>query len=217
MPTNLSDIILTHISVENKNLFTAIPAIITDVSLLSSGNKVSVEPALDLVGIDGTVVKLPILPELPVHWQSGGGAVMTFPLAVGDDVLVVFSMRSIVEFQNSQTGTVKPFDRRHHNISDGYVIPGIFRDQKQPSPDANDVVIKYDDGDLNLVKGGTIHFDTTSTFAVSDGTEEIIDLLLQLITQVEAITVNTSLGPQPIINKLAVTNIKTAFTPFKET
>mgnify|MGYP000131375854 CR=1 FL=1 len=44
-------------------------------------------------------VPLPILPDVLVCWPTGGGATMTFPVAVGDECLVGLHQRSAVPGQ----------------------------------------------------------------------------------------------------------------------
>ncbi len=169
MSTTLSDLVLQYIELEQSELFTAIPATITDVSLLQSENTVSVQPALN--NSDGTT--LPILQDIPVMWPSGGGSLITFPVAVGDDVLIIFSMRSIVEFQLSDEGTVDPFDSRLHNISDGYCLVGLFRDQNNPSPNPTDFEIKYKDSEITIKENGDVEVTTENATLTLETTGDV--------------------------------------------
>lgn len=218
MSTTIEDVILAHIEVEQRDLFTAIPGIVTDVSNLSI-NEINVQPAIKDVLSTGLSYDLPILQDMPIQWPAGGGAVMTFPIAVGDSVLIIFSMTSIDEFQigSSGSGPSTPFDSRIHNMSDGYVIPGIFRDADQPSPNTTDVEIKFADGSFRLTPDSTIQMDVVETISVTNNTGELIDLLVQTLTEISNATVNTMLGPQPLINKAAIQAIIADVDTFKET
>ncbi len=233
MSTNQSDVILSHIDSEQRNIFTTIPAIVSDVSKLSS-NKVSVQPALQELLPDGSSEDLTILVDLPIQWPAGGGAVMTFPIAVGDTVLVVFSMRSIADFQVSVGGTVAPFDDRLHNLSDGYVIPGIFREVDQPSPNTDDVILEYNDSVITIKKDGTILLDrngtgtyqinpdgthtntTSSTWSMTNGTTEMIDMLIQILRSINTDTVNTIFGTSPLNSAIATEALIVQLETFKE-
>lgn len=177
MSTNLTDSIIGLIENELVTTYTMLPATITDVSLLSSENKVSVQPAQEYLDGTGEYQAEPILAELPVQWPAGGGAVMTFPLAIGDDVMVVFSKDSNVEFQASTEGTVQPFDTRQHDIADGYVVPSIFRDANQPSPNPDDVEIKYGDSLFAIQKDGTVKSDNgkSSITQTPDGDIQLVN------------------------------------------
>ncbi|MCP3921256.1 MAG: hypothetical protein GY714_01595 [Desulfobacterales bacterium] len=169
MSTTLSDLILQYIELEQAELFTAIPATVVDVSLLESENTISVQPALN--NPDGTT--LPILQDIPVIWPSGGGSIITFPVAVDDDVLIVFSMRSIVEFQLSEEGTVDPYDSRLHNISDGYCLVGVFRDNNHPSPNPTDLEIKYKGSEITIKENGDVEVTTENATLTLETTGDI--------------------------------------------
>ena len=68
-------------------------------------------------------VTMPPLLDVPVVFPSGGGLILTFPIKVGDEVLVVFSARCIDSWW--QQGGVQPqADFRMHDLSDGFAIPG---------------------------------------------------------------------------------------------
>lgn len=69
--------------------------------------------------------RLPMVNEVPVQWQSGGGAFLTFPLAKGDTGLLVFTDLSLDEWLQ-HGGEVEPMDPRAHHLSDGVFIPGLY-------------------------------------------------------------------------------------------
>ncbi|MCP4394940.1 MAG: hypothetical protein GY804_11840 [Alphaproteobacteria bacterium] len=169
MSTTLSDLVLQYIELEQAELFTAIPATVVDVSLLELNNTISVQPALN--NSDGT--SLPVLQDVPVIWPSGGGSLITFPLAVDDDVLIVFSMRSIVEFQLSEEGTVDPYDSRLHNISDGYCLVGVFRDNNNPSPNPTDFEIKYKGSEITIKENGDVEVTTENATLTLETTGDV--------------------------------------------
>ena len=216
MSTTTSDVIYAHIATELVDLYTSFPATVTDVSKLESENKVSVQPAVDIVNDDGEVFAFPILEDKPIQWPAGGGAVMTFPIAVGDDVTVNFSMFSVAEFQASESGTVQPFDDRLHSLSDAYIVPSIFRNSNNPAPNPTDVEIKFQDGKFRLTEESTAEFDVKEFFSVTNTSGELIALINDLAAQVSAITVNTVNGPTPINNKIAVDNIIADLITFKK-
>ncbi len=231
---SISDGIISHIKANARNTYTAIPAIITDVSRLESHNQVSVQPAIQTILSNGTTFELPIIPEVPVQWPAGGGAVITFPIAVDDDVLLIFSMKSIAEWGASSGGTVEPFDQRMHNLSDAYVIPSIFRDTNNPIPSPDDFVIKFNDSEITIQKDGTILLDRdgvgtlkinpdgshtntcTETWSMTNGTGELIDLLTQCLQTISDTTVNTVYGVSPLNSKPAIDLLIDDLETFKE-
>ncbi len=72
---------------------------------------------------------LPLCVDCPVIFGGGGGYVGTYPLAVGDEGLLVFASRCIDAWW--QNGGVNPqAELRMHDLSDGFFIPLAF---SQPS------------------------------------------------------------------------------------
>lgn len=111
-------------------------------------------------------VTLPVCVDCPVQFPSGGGFVLTFPIAVGDEGIVIFSSRCIDAWW--QNGGVQPqAELRLHDLSDGMFIPGLFSQPRvvTPSPSTSaaqlrsadgQTVVEVDDGQLMLsADGGT--------------------------------------------------------------
>jgi hypothetical protein len=71
-----------------------------------------------------TLVNLPLCQDCPVHFPTGGGATLTFPVKKGDECLVVFASRAIDGWwQNG--GIQAPVEARMHALSDGHAFVGI--------------------------------------------------------------------------------------------
>lgn len=67
--------------------------------------------------------QLPLLLDCPVIFPSGGGCYLTFPIAVDDECLVIFSSRCIDAWW--QSGNVQnQAELRMHDLSDGFCLPG---------------------------------------------------------------------------------------------
>lgn len=74
---------------------------------------------------DGTLTSVlyPLLVDVPIMWPSSGGFAVTFPIVLGDEVLVVFASRCIDSWWQSG-GIGLPMETRMHDLSDGFAIPG---------------------------------------------------------------------------------------------
>lgn len=144
-------------------VWTALPCVIQAVT--NNGNTVEVQPAINgrVHQLDGTYkpIQMPKLVDVPICWQGGGGATWTFPIAVGDECLVVFVSRCLDSWW--QNGFVAPAggigadgkpvnvlnnppEFRMHNLSDGFAIVGV-RSKKRAftSFDANTARLRTDD------------------------------------------------------------------------
>jgi hypothetical protein len=123
-------------------VWSALPGVIQAVT--NNGNTVEVQPAVNgrARQLDGTYksIQMPKLVDVPICWQGGGGATWTFPIAVGDECLVVFASRCIDSWwQNGfvapqrQTGADgkpvntlnDPTEFRMLNLSDGFALVGV--------------------------------------------------------------------------------------------
>lgn len=149
-------------------VWSALPGVIQAVT--NNGNTVEVQPAVNgrVRQTDGTYkpIQMPKLVDVPICWQGGGGATWTFPIAKGDECLVVFSSRCIDSWW--QNGFVAPSGQegadgkpvnalnnppeyRMHNLSDGFAIVGV-RSKKRAfaSFDANTARLRTDDDSCYL-------------------------------------------------------------------
>lgn len=106
-------------------LWTNFPGIVTAVDL--DKNTCSVQPSIQgVIQMDNGAsefVDMPLLVDVPICWPKAGGFVLTMPLAVDDEVLVIIASRCIdAWWQNG--GVQKPMEARMHDLSDGFAIPG---------------------------------------------------------------------------------------------
>lgn len=107
------------------------------VSYDASKRTVSLKPAIQaqqqsITGV-WTNVALPVLVDCPIVFPGGGGFEFTFPIAAGDEGIVIFASRCIDAWW--QQGGVQPqAELRMHDLSDGMFLPGMFSQARLPSP-----------------------------------------------------------------------------------
>lgn len=108
-------------------LWTSMPGIIDsfDTSTLTATVQLAIKGVV--TGIDGKAqfVNMPLLVDVPVHFPRGGNCTLTFPVAAGDECLVVFAARCIDSWWQSG-GVQVPFEPRIHDLSDGFAFVGFF-------------------------------------------------------------------------------------------
>lgn len=92
-------------------------------------------------------VNLPLCLDCPIIFPGGGGAHLTFPLATGDEGLLVFASRCIDNWWLSG-GPQSQAEFRMHDLSDGFFIPGCFSQPRAPAvpPSTTLVQLASDDG-----------------------------------------------------------------------
>lgn len=110
---------------------------------------------------------LPVLPSVPVLFPSGGQCFVTFPLAVGDPVLLVFCERDTSQFRG--TGAVSdPGVPTMHGLSGAVAIPCAFgpRSAAMSGVSTTDLVLGRKNGQANItVKSGTTEVGGSSDSA----------------------------------------------------
>ncbi len=149
-------------------LWAPLPAIVTKVDLTSM--TLEAQPAIicDAPQEDGTTIPLPIPPvgDCPIIFPGGGGAFLEFPIAVGDEVLLIPCARSIDNWFS--LGGVQPQSEkgRMHNLSDCVALCGLRSLPRKKTIDStvrlrNDANTAYIDfnpgtGAVNIVAPGGI-------------------------------------------------------------
>ncbi len=68
--------------------------------------------------------RIPVITNVPVLFPGAGGFRLTFPVEVGDTVLLIFAERSLDRWL-ALGGEVDPADRRMHDLTDAVAIPGL--------------------------------------------------------------------------------------------
>lgn len=75
-------------------------------------------------GGDDTIEALPTIPAVPVVWPRGGGYCLTFPLAKGDGVMLVFSEADLSAWRDTGEAS-DPGDVERHGLAGAVAVPGV--------------------------------------------------------------------------------------------
>jgi hypothetical protein len=157
-----------------ERLFVAMPGRIEKYDSVRQCAEVKPMLKLGVVCSDGSqaVDKLPVLVDVPVVFPRGGGYFLTFPLAKGDLVLLIFIDRSIDGYALSTGQTEQePVDLRTHDISDAVAIPGFY-----PFPRAvKDVVASG--AAMGKESGAQLRFTGNTVEATSGGSPTASDFV----------------------------------------
>ena len=144
-------------------LWTALPGSV--VSFDADKVTVVVQPAIGgtVIQPDGSrkAVNLPVITDIPVCFPRGGGCTLTFPIAAGDECLIVFASRAIDAWAQSG-GVQPPSDARRHDLSDAFAIVG-------PQSQANKI--------SNISTSKTqLRSDDGATYVELDATGQIVNI-----------------------------------------
>lgn len=146
---------------------------------------------------NGNTLPYPVIPNVPVKHPRGlgGTAFIHMPLVAGDDVVLVFSQRSLDNWK-TQGGMSDPDDPRKHHITDAYALVGGSALPDAFTPETDDA-IEITNGAASLqvfADGG---------FKIKNGENELVSLVQQVVALLgnpDETVVNTLLGPQPLVN-----------------
>lgn len=141
------------------DVHTCMPAIVE--SFNASTQTVNVRPALKRKYDDGTVSERPLILDVPVIFPKGGLFSITFPIKKGDDVLLLFSERSLERWK-VESGVVDPKDSRKFHLSDAFCLPTGGRDIKViAGADATKVRLVNGAAEIELNENGEIIVKST--------------------------------------------------------
>lgn len=134
-PTS-ADLMRAATSSATAKMRTAEPGIIVDYAADTQRATVALGLAVRVRAPDGTEShEAPVtLHDVPIAWPRAGGFSLTFPLTAGDEVLCVFSGRSLDEWKlgASRVG-VQASDPRRFAVQDAIAIPMVAAAAPLPS------------------------------------------------------------------------------------
>jgi hypothetical protein len=163
----LSELLRMAMSSHQSGMWTALPATVVSYDSASqtciAQTMVKMQrrlqnPQTDSSGkkVYSVDVDIPPLLDVPVLFPSGGGFTLTFPVAKGDELLVVFASRCIDAWwklgrdQDSKGNvTGRPqMELRMHDLSDGFAIlqPRSQVRMLSPAPSTASAQLRSDDG-----------------------------------------------------------------------
>jgi phage baseplate assembly protein gpV len=167
------------------SVWTALPGIIEDFD--PERMTCTVQPAIEGQVRDeaGDVISQsrPLLLDCPVQFPAGGGCTLTFPVAKGDECLVVFASRCIDSWW--QSGDVQgQAEVRMHDLSDGFALLG-FRSQPRviPAISTTSTQLRSDDGAAFVEVNPTSHaINATTPGVITASAQTGVTLTTPLVT-----------------------------------
>lgn len=199
------------------DVHTMIPAKIIKVDSYEQ-QKITVQPSIkdrnrDYSSNDKGLQDMALITGVPVIFPSAGTGIITFPIKVGDPVMLIFSERSLENYLYGDGGKpVDPEDFRKHDYNDVVALAGFYPFQKALGIDPNDVVIRMNVGTANeskvsLKPSGDVVVDTPAKFIVNATSNVEINTSANAVVNVGG-TTNISSGGAVTIDATVV-NINT--------
>lgn len=148
---------------------TSFPAEIVSVKDLGSKQFVDVKPLIHPEDEDGSVLDTPVIYNVPVLFQSAGGGLLSFPIKVGDAMLIVISQRAISQWLIGDGSPVSSIDIDNFEITDALAIPGLYTTSTNLKPNTIDVELKFAGNSVRLTPAGDIFADAPNNVTVTAG------------------------------------------------
>lgn len=147
---------------QQSEVWTALPGIIESFNPVAMTCEVQPAVQIQLTNPNDRSQKswmdISLLVDCPVYFPSGGGCTLTFPIAKGDECLVVFASRCIDTWWQSGGHQNQQAIMRMHDLSDGFVFAGV---RSQPrviaNVSTNSTQLRSDDGTAIIELNPTSH------------------------------------------------------------
>jgi hypothetical protein len=115
---------------------TSVPGIV--VSYDAGSGRASVQPAVRRGYRDASgtrrVERLPVVNGVPVAFPGCRSGWVKFPIAPGDEVLLVVASAALDRWAQGSGGEVDPGDDRRHALGDCVAVPAVFHAHDGASP-----------------------------------------------------------------------------------
>lgn len=220
---SLAQLLQIAIDARMNDVCTCMPG--TVVSYNRVKQTASIQPSLKRKYANGDEVLLPIVNSVPVVFPRSGGQWVHFDLKKDDVVTLIFSQRSL-DIWKKKGGAVTPNDPRKFNLSDAYAMPGGYPEVAPFTPNgpegsiefangANHVVIEKDGKVKAKNGGGFIEMSAQGKFKMSNNTNELFALLVQLTDILSTTTTNTIYGPMKLNDFALIAEIKAKLETLK--
>lgn len=223
---DLYDVIDSHIESFKSNLYTSIPCVITNVITEGEHIKwVNVKPCVDHLFESGEVIEAHTIAKVPLVFPSNNQGILSYPVSVGDSVLVLFAHNDFQKWLSSgQTGRPQTF--RKFSLTDAIAIPCVQPVTSDIKAHKDNFQITFNDftlsvtpsGETSLTTNGKVQVNTESSSEwntesytvrsnsvdIGNSSVNIVQYLSDLTDEISKITV----GGAPIDNKAQFETLK---------
>lgn len=182
---SLEGVLRQYINNSVNGLFTSMPGRVEKVVDLGE-QRVDVQLLIDRVTPDDGVLKHPVILSVPLVFPGSKSSQVSFPVAVGDTVLCIFSQRSIDRFLLGANNNHRPIDFRKYSRNDCMAIPGLFSfpsavnqpDKRTLAHSTDDTVVSHNIGtaqecEVRLKPSGDIIINSPTQVQVNCDTAEV--------------------------------------------
>ncbi|QHZ59744.1 baseplate spike [Alteromonas phage vB_AmeM_PT11-V22] len=238
---NLTEVIQSHINKAMFNLNTCVPAYITEV--VEKGDfikEVSVRIVNQKSYKSGEIFERNEITNVPILFPSSSEGIVSFPVKVGDTVLLLFSQEDVDTFLHDGTKDKPPQSFRKFSLTDAIAVPCVHPTNSDIKAHKDNFQITFNDFKLSVKPSGETSLETNTsvstnaqnliesvtgrykvdssitevtsdTVTIGNGSVDIVQYLSDLTEEISNITV----GGTPIDNKAKFTELKALIDELK--
>jgi len=189
--SNLYDIIDSHIKRLKSSIHTSIPAVVTKVNTEGDNiTTISASIVVNKVYSTGDIYKRPEINNIPLLYPSSSDFSLTFPVKVGDTVLLLFSQEDISTFIFEGNTSSTPNTLRKFDINDPIAIPCVQPVTSNIKAHKDNFQITFNDFKLSVKPSGETSLETSTS--VSTNAQNLIESVTERYTVDSSITEVTS-------------------------
>lgn len=182
----LEELMNASFDYQTNNMYTALPGIVVSVKDSLNTLSVDVQPTVNIRNKDNTVKERPVVLNVPVQMPSSRTAAITYPVNVGDPVLLIYTMRGMDTWKRGNGTNTTPSDFRKFDKRDCIAIPGIWPfSESINNPqvrvwqhDTGDVVVANNIGsvenEVRLKKNGDVVINTNQNVEVNCNNASVV-------------------------------------------
>lgn len=149
---SLGGAIANIVDYKMRDKYTALPAVVLSVHRNGETTLLDVQPLISIRERDGDIVEQATVLNVPYALPASSTGGMVFPVNVGDNVMLVYSMRGMDTWKYGNGSPTPASDNRMFSKVDCVAIPCITPTNKANTP-ANKHTADYAAGDVALYHG----------------------------------------------------------------
>lgn len=159
----------------SRNMRVACPGVVTAFD--SAKQTVSVQLAIrERMSFQGKPFEdfdIPELRDVPIYMPRAGNFVLTMPVTVGDECLVIFADMCIDSWYQSGGSKNTQMDNRRHDLSDGFAIIGPWSQPKVISSYSTDSTFlrNLNDDSYIEIRDSDVNIKTPNKITIEAGSE----------------------------------------------
>lgn len=162
------EVINSHILRLKNNINTNFVAEVTKVNTVGDYiESVNVRPVVNKVYVrDGLSTPRAEVYNVPVVFPSAGGGILSFPIQIGDTVVVVCSQEDIDKWKEDGVKG-NPNTARRLSLTDAIALPSIYPRGKNLKPPKDHTELKFKNGSIKINDDSIVEITTESDVVIN--------------------------------------------------